>query len=580
MSYTALYRRFRPDTFDKVIGQEHITTTLKNQIESGKIAHAYLFCGTRGTGKTTCAKIFARAVNCERPVNGSPCNECAACRALAAGSVDVNEIDAASNNGVDEIREIKENVQYTPTVGKYKVYIIDEVHMLSQAAFNALLKTLEEPPAHAVFILATTESHKLPATILSRCMRFDFKLVSEKDLSERLLAVLDEIGVTCEEDATKLIVRSGEGSVRDMLTIADTCVSYCGDCITYEKAAEILGATDRTVVAAFADDMLSGDLGALFARSSEIFAKGRVVAAFHRDVIGVLRDFCVILTTKNAQDLLTCSTETFARLSEIARKYTVEHILECIDLLASAENEIKFSLHPRILFEAAVMRCAKRAGNSFEALLDRVARLEAALAAGVPISENRAASAPKKIPDPIPAPAPRPVPNPEPAPAPRPVPNPIPAPAPAPARQIPNAAPAKPIPSPAHVSPLSASDLPAETFASAEKPAEEARADVSPRLVWGTVIRTLREKQNGLLYTICSGLSCEVSGEELVVRANTEQEETLLLRENNRKAIAEIVAQFGLKTVNVRQKGAEAPKARDEEMQAFRQSLGDRLIEK
>lgn len=546
MSYTALYRRFRPDSFDKVIGQNHITTTLKNQIESGKIAHAYLFCGTRGTGKTTCAKIFARAINCEHPKNGSPCNECETCRALAAGSVDINEIDAASNNGVDEIREIKENVQYTPTVGKYKVYIIDEVHMLSQAAFNALLKTLEEPPAHAVFILATTESHKLPATILSRCMRFDFKLVSESELSALLLSVLGEIGVTAEEEAVKLITRSGEGSVRDMLTIADTCVSYCGERITYEKAAEILGATDRAAVADFADKMLSGDVGGVFEMSSELFARGRAVSAFHRDVVGILRDFCVILSTKNAQELLVCSPETFAELRDRARKYTVEHILDCIDVLASAENEIKFSLHPRILFEASVMRCCKRAGNSFESLLDRVSRLESMLAGGATV--RPAAPDKPKPAQPVSAPAPQ---------------------------AQPTQTPVRPAPTvqPKPVQPVSA---PAP---SAER-APAAGDSMSPRLVWGTVIRTLREKQNGFLYTVCTGLSCELGEGTVTVLVNTEQEETLLSREMNRKALEEVVRPLGFERIEVRRKDRSAAPKADPEMQEFRQMLGDRLIEK
>ena len=542
MSYTALYRRFRPDSFDKVIGQNHITTTLKNQIESGKIAHAYLFCGTRGTGKTTCAKIFARAINCEHPKNGSPCNECETCRALAAGSVDVNEIDAASNNGVDEIREIKENVQYTPTVGKYKVYIIDEVHMLSQAAFNALLKTLEEPPAHAVFILATTESHKLPATILSRCMRFDFKLVPEAELSALLLSVLGEIGVTAEEEAVKLITRSGEGSVRDMLTIADTCVSYCGTRITYEKSAEILGATDRAAVADFADRMLSGDVGGVFELSSELFARGRAVPAFHRDVVGILRDFCVILSTKNAQELLVCSPETFAELGKRARKYTIEHILDCIDVLASAENEIKFSLHPRILFEAAVMRCCKRAGNSFESLLDRVSRLEAMLAGGA------APVAPVQ---------------------------------PKPVRQTPaSAPPVQASPSPAPVQPRQAPPPPVSSPAPSGEREPTAGDSMSPRLVWGTVIRTLREKQNGFLYTVCTGLSCEVGEGTVTVLVNTEQEETLLSREMNRKALEEVVRPLGFGKIEVRRKDRSAAPKADPEMQEFRQMLGDRLIEK
>ena len=224
--YLAFYRTFRPATFDEVVRQEHIVRILKNQIASDKVGHAYLFCGPRGTGKTTLAKIFARAINCENPVNASPCGKCAACRALAAGSnLDISEIDAASNNGVDEMRDLREKVQYPPVAGKYKVYIIDEVHMLTQSAFNAVLKTLEEPPRHAVFILATTEPQKIPATILSRCMRFDFKLIPQRDLEELIKSVFQKTGKEYEDAAVSAIARAGAGSARDSLSIADMCAS-------------------------------------------------------------------------------------------------------------------------------------------------------------------------------------------------------------------------------------------------------------------------------------------------------------------------------------------------------------------
>ena len=249
MSYTALYRKFRPSEFEDVKGQDAIVRTLKNQINADRIGHAYLFCGTRGTGKTTVAKIFAKAVNCEHPVDGSPCGTCEACRAIAAGnSMNVIEIDAASNNGVENIRQIREEVEYAPTEGKYKVYIIDEVHMLSIGAFNALLKTLEEPPSYVIFILATTEVHKIPITILSRCQRYDFHRISIETISARLTELLEKENVTAEERAVRYIAKAADGSMRDALSLLDQCIAfYLGEELTYEHVLEVLGAVDTEV---------------------------------------------------------------------------------------------------------------------------------------------------------------------------------------------------------------------------------------------------------------------------------------------------------------------------------------------
>lgn len=243
MSYTALYRKFRPQEFEDVKGQDHIVTTLKNQIKADRIGHAYLFCGTRGTGKTTIAKIFAKAVNCEHPVDGSPCGECPTCKAIAAGSsMNVIEIDAASNNGVDNIRQIREEVEYRPTEGKYKVYIIDEVHMLSIGAFNALLKTLEEPPSYVIFILATTEAHKIPITILSRCQRYDFRRISIDTIAGRLTDLMEKEQVNVEERAIRYIAKAADGSMRDALSLLDQCIAfYLGQELTYEKVLEKIG---------------------------------------------------------------------------------------------------------------------------------------------------------------------------------------------------------------------------------------------------------------------------------------------------------------------------------------------------
>ncbi|MBQ3754616.1 MAG: DNA polymerase III subunit gamma/tau, partial [Clostridia bacterium] len=261
MAYTSLYRKYRPDTFDKVIGQDHIVRTLKNQIETNSIGHAYIFTGTRGTGKTSVAKIFARAVNCLHPVNGSPCGKCDNCVELAnSGNFDILEIDAASNNSVDQIRELTEKINFPPTIGKYKVYIIDEVHMLSKAAFNALLKTLEEPPEHAIFILATTEIHQILPTILSRCLRFDFKLVPNSVIAERIRFIFDDIGCKYEPEAVELIASSGNGSVRDALSVADMCVSYCENNVTYKGVLEVLGASDPQKLISLCTAIADGDI--------------------------------------------------------------------------------------------------------------------------------------------------------------------------------------------------------------------------------------------------------------------------------------------------------------------------------
>ena len=250
MSYTALYRKWRPDSFDDVKGQDHIVTTLKNQIISGRVGHAYLFCGTRGTGKTTIAKIFAKAVNCEHPVDGSPCNECASCRAIQAGAnVNVVEIDAASNNGVDNIREIRDEVQYSPAEGRYRVYIIDEVHMLSTGAFNALLKTLEEPPSYVIFILATTEAHKIPITVLSRCQRYDFRRISLDTIAARLRELTDGENIQIEEKALRYVAKKGDGSLRDAISLLDQCIAfYYGQKLDYAKVLDVLGAVDHEML--------------------------------------------------------------------------------------------------------------------------------------------------------------------------------------------------------------------------------------------------------------------------------------------------------------------------------------------
>ena len=292
MSYTALYRKYRPDTFDEVKGQEHIVTTIRNQIKFNRIGHAYLFCGTRGTGKTTVAKLLAKAVNCEHPVDGSPCEECASCRAIQAGSsLNVVEIDAASNNGVDNIRQINDAVQYSPTQGKYLVYIIDEVHMLSSGAFNALLKTLEEPPAYVIFILATTESHKVLDTIKSRCQRFDFRRISQEVIQGRLKDLLTREGIAATDEAVAYIASAADGSMRDSLSILDQCISFnLGEELTYERVLNTIGAVDIDVYMNIAEAIRDDDAGRMLDEIARITLEGRDLTKFTEDVVWFFRN--------------------------------------------------------------------------------------------------------------------------------------------------------------------------------------------------------------------------------------------------------------------------------------------------
>ncbi len=379
MSYTALYRKFRPDNFDDVKGQDHIVTTLRNQITHDRIGHAYLFCGTRGTGKTSVAKILAKAVNCEHPVNGSPCNECAMCKAIQAGtSMNVIEIDAASNNGVDNIREIREEVSYRPTEGRYKVYIIDEVHMLSTGAFNALLKTLEEPPSYVIFILATTEAHKIPITILSRCQRYDFHRITIDTIAARLQELLDAEGVEAEDKAVRYVAKAGDGSMRDALSLLDQCIAfYLGQKLTYDKVLEVLGAVDTEVFSKLLRQVLAGNVTGAIRILEELITGGRELSQFVGDFTWYMRNLLLVKTSENPEEAIDVSSENLRLLQEESEMTNAETLMRYIRVFSELSSQIRFATQKRVLVEIALIKlCRPAMETNLDSVLDRIRVLE------------------------------------------------------------------------------------------------------------------------------------------------------------------------------------------------------------
>ena len=389
MAYTALYRKFRPQTFDSVIGQDHIVRTLKNQMKTGRVSHAYLFCGTRGTGKTSTAKIFARAINCTNPTeDGEPCNECAVCRDILAGrSVNVIEIDAASNNGVDNIREIREEVKYPPTQGKYKVYIVDEVQMLSTAAFNALLKTLEEPPAHVIFILATTDPQKVPATILSRVQRFDFRRITTETIAETLMGYLAEEGHRATPEAVRYVAQLGDGSMRDSLSILDQCLAFfSGEEVTLEKVLDIMGAVDQTIFFEMTEAISHKDAKKAMTLVEEMMLSGRDVKQFVAEMLQHLRNLLMAATIPDAGMVLDLSKENGERLQAAAKVLSPEEMIYLIGKFSDLQSEMKWAPNERILLEVTLMKlCAPWTEKDVTTLAARLGELERKVAEGVPV---------------------------------------------------------------------------------------------------------------------------------------------------------------------------------------------------
>ena len=385
MSYTALYRKWRPQTFADVKGQDHIVTTLQNQILSQRIGHAYLFCGTRGTGKTSVAKIFARAVNCEHPVDGSPCGECPSCKQIAAGtSLNVVEIDAASNNGVENIREIREQVQYPPTEGAYRVYIIDEVHMLSTGAFNALLKTLEEPPSYVIFILATTEVHKIPITVLSRCQRYDFRRITVDTIADRLKELTDAEGMPVEEKALRYVAKAGDGSMRDALSLLDQCAAFhFGETLTYEHVLDVLGAVDNSVFRELFRAVLENRTKDCIMKLEEMVIQGRELSQFVVDFIWFLRNLLLLKTADEAEDLLDMSEDNLKQLREDAALADENTLMRYIRVFSELSSQIRFASQKRVMIELALIKLTRpQMEQSMDSVLERLEQIEKQLADG------------------------------------------------------------------------------------------------------------------------------------------------------------------------------------------------------
>ncbi|MBO5285513.1 MAG: DNA polymerase III subunit gamma/tau [Clostridia bacterium] len=541
MGYLAIYRKYRPDTFDKVIGQDHVVKTLVNQIETGRIGHAYLFTGTRGTGKTSIAKIFAKAINCTSPVNGSPCGKCATCKSLSqASNIDVIEIDAASNNGVNEIRDLREKVQYPPVNCKYKVYIVDEVHMLTTQAFNALLKTLEEPPKHAVFILATTEVHKMPQTILSRCMRFDFRLVDLDTIAKQVASIYDDLGKPYTDEAVYAIAKAGEGSVRDALSVADTCLSISDGKLTYQDVMLALGATGRDKLTEFVSAILSSDAGKVLSVIDELTSLGKSVGLLVKDVEGYLRELIIVKTCQDADKILKLPKDVLSKLKDIDDSTTKERVLRAMEVFSLVEADLKYSNHPRTLFETASLKaCAPQEDYDIGALLARITELEKTLKDIVKNGVTVSNDTPKTIKE---------VEN------------------PAPVATVKETKPetkvakvVKDTPSKDEVLPISKSGLTADQ-------------------ILGRIMVSLRKNGEIMLWSVMQGVTATIKDDTLVITASGEGDEEVIGTDLNKQLIKKQLLEY---TFDIEVKGSPKVKALnqvDEEIERYKKIFGDDII--
>ena len=393
MSYTALYRKFRPAEFSEVKGQDVVVKTLQNQIKSDRIGHAYLFTGTRGTGKTTIAKIMAKAVNCENLVDGNPCNECETCKSINAGaSINVRELDAASNNGVDSIRQIIEEIEYPPTEGRFKVYIIDEVHMLSTGAFNALLKTLEEPPSYVIFILATTEVGKIPVTILSRCQRYDFKRISIDTIADRLRELCEREQIIADDKAIMYIAKAADGSMRDALSLLDRCNAfYLDEELSFDNVLKCLGAVDTEVFSRLLRYILSRDVNGAINTLDEVITGGKEIRQFVADFMGYLRNIMLLKSSSDMADVIEVSSENLKLIQEEAKIITEDEVIRYIRILSELDNQIRYASNKRVLVEIAIIKlCRPAIEPDVSEIMGRLEKLESQVEKGITVSINNA----------------------------------------------------------------------------------------------------------------------------------------------------------------------------------------------